>query len=127
MQKPQPYDAGDTKQVKKAKQSARILKDRMKRGLLKMAEDKDIRYVLSTFLHDAGVFRPTFSQVPTQHAYNDGFRNGGLWWVTNLLLHDPQIISKLQTDDGSALKQEQSDDGHDDTDPNDDDGDNASG
>lgn len=121
------YDAGDNKQVKKAKQVSRVLKDRMKRGLLKMAEDKDIRYVLSTFLNDAGVFRPTFSQVPTQHAYNDGFRNGGLWWVTNLLLHDPAIISKLQTDDGSALRQGQSDDGHDDTDPPDDDGDDASG
>lgn len=120
------YDAGDNKSVKKAKRESRILKDRMKNGILKMAADKDIRFVLASFLNDAGVFRQTFSQVPTQHAYNDGFRNGGLWWITNLLLHDPEIISKLQTDDGSALNKGQSDDGHDDPDPTDD-GDDASG
>lgn len=115
------YDNSDPKQVKSAKQLAKILRNREKNGIIKICNDPEIRYVLSQFFDATGVFRDTFSQVPTQHAFNDGQRNAGLWWLTKVLLHDPAIISKLQADDGSPiLKGEQNDDDeHDDRSSND--------
>lgn len=99
-----PYDSTDPKQVKKAKRDARILQERMRNGILKMVADRDIRYVLAQYLDTAGVFRSVFHPTPTQHAFNEGQRNSGLWWVQQGLLHAPNFLDTLQNDDDSPLK-----------------------
>lgn len=115
------YDNSDPKQVKSAKQLAKILRNREKNGIIKICNDPEIRYVLGLFLNEVGVFRDTYLTDGRDDARNSGFRSAGLWWLTRVLLHDPAIISKLQADDGSPiLKGEQNDDDeHDDRSSND--------
>lgn len=111
MSKPKEYDSTDAKQVKNAKRDAKILENKKRNGLLKIMNDPDCRYALASFLSDAKVFQPAFSEKPTQHAFNEGFRNAGLWWMTELLLADPTSIARLHTDHDSPLKVENNDDG----------------
>jgi len=111
MADPKPYDHTDPKQVKDAKKVVKILENRMRNGLLKIAGDHEIRYVIAQFLAMAKPYGDVFSTIPTQHAFNDGFRNAGNWWLSNLLLHDPQILHKLMNDQDSPMKVEKDDDG----------------
>lgn len=109
--KAEPYDSTSPKQVKAAKRDAKILGNKLRNGLIKIMDDPDTRHLLATFLHEAKVFAPTFSPDPHQHAFNEGFRNSGLWWVTKLLLADPASIARLVTDQDSPMKVENNDDG----------------
>jgi hypothetical protein len=104
MNQKKPYDSGDPKDVAKAKRDRKFLDNRIRNAIVKMGQDPDIRYLLATFLEEARVFAPTFTPIPTQHAFNDGFRSAGLFWVQKVLLHDPTLINKLQTDEDSPLK-----------------------
>ncbi len=104
------YDSSDPKDVKNAKARAHHLMEREANGIIKICQDPDSRYVLSNFLETARVFQPCFDQVPTQHAYNEGFRNAALFWLNKALLHDPQIMVKIQQDK-DRNKKENDDDG----------------
>lgn len=98
------YDAGSTEDVRKAKRTAKILDNRERNGILKMTDDPEIRYVLSAFLDFAGPFRDTYVSDARDDARNSGIRSAGLWWLSKLLLHDPEILRKLEQDDDSPLK-----------------------
>lgn len=111
MAKQEAYDSTNPQHVKNAKRDAKVMENKKRNGLVKIMNDPDCRYALSTFLHEAKVFQPTFSPVDTQHAFNEGFRNGGLWWVTQLLLADPSSIGRLLTDQDSPMKVVNNDDG----------------
>lgn len=102
------YDSGEAKDVKKAKKQAKVLEDRFKRGMQKICQDVECRYVLAQFFDEAKVFHPDRA-IPTpdhvfEHGRDSGMRQAGLWWMTHALLHDPEIIGKLQQDTDSPLK-----------------------
>lgn len=92
------YDSGDPKEVKKAKQRASSIDEKLANGFVKICSDPETRLVLSNFLETARVFTTAFHNNPTEHAYNEGYRNAGLWFLTNALLHDSDIVSKMQQD-----------------------------
>lgn len=92
------YNAGDKDSVKDADRRAYHLREREYNGIVKICSDPDSRYILAQFLEQALVFSNAFNSNPTDHAYNEGFRNGGLWWLNKALLHDPQIMSKILSD-----------------------------
>lgn len=92
------YDASNPKDVQNAKDRAYHLNEREANGISKICNDPDCRFVLNMFLEQSLVFANAFNPNPTEHAYNEGFRNGGLWWLTKALLHDPQIMSRIQAD-----------------------------
>lgn len=104
------YNSGENKDVKKAKGLSKILREKERNGLLKICHDDDCRYVLGQFLELAGVFRDNFVVEPRQDAHNAGFRSAGLWWLSRVLLHDKDIIGKLQSDDGSPVSKGEPDD-----------------
>lgn len=104
------YDAGNEKDVQNADDRAYHLTEREANGITKICNDPDCRYVLAQFLEQALVFHNAFNPNPTEHAYNEGFRNGGLWWLNKALLHDPQIMSKIQTDKELNRKAEKTND-----------------
>jgi hypothetical protein len=106
------YDAGDPKAVNKARQKAYSIDERLANGFTKMCDDPDCRFVLAAFLDQARVFHSNFHSNPTDHAFNEGFRNGGLWFLNNALLHDPLIVGKMQADKDSPLKAEGTHDRH---------------
>lgn len=103
------YDAGDSKSVKDAKRRAYHLNERLANGFSKICNDPDCRYVLATFLEQSNVFHTAFHSNPTDHAYNEGFRNGGLWWLNNALLQDKEIMGKIQADKELTEKAENND------------------
>ena len=109
------YDSGNKAQVKSARKRAKYLEGKMHNGFVKICNDPETRYVLGMFLDQAHVFADCFHPNPTDHAYNDGFRNAGLWWLNGALLHDPDIMGKLKRDDELEKKEEQYD-GSNDTD-----------
>lgn len=116
------YNHGDKGQTKKARQLERILRERFHNGIAKMCNDRDIRYVLASFLSEFGAFRDD-PQIPTpdfmfEHGRASGRRSAGLWLMQQLLLCDPAIMSKLQQDDDSPLKKEEPHDDRDDDDGN---------
>jgi len=92
------YDYGDAKAVKKAKQRSYTLEEKLANGFVKICNDPETRYVLSVFLDFARIFNSTFNQNPTEHAYNEGIRNAGLWFLNNALLNDKDIIAKMRYD-----------------------------
>ena len=92
------YNSGDKESVKDADRRAYHLREREHNGIVKICNDPDCRYVLAQFLEQGLVFNSAFNSNPTDHAYNEGFRNGALWWLNKALLHDPQIMGKIQTD-----------------------------
>lgn len=92
------YNAGNPDDVKDADRRAYHLREREANGIAKICNDSDCRYVLAQFLEQGLVFGNAFHSNPTDHAYNEGFRNGALWWLNKALLHDPQIMSKIQAD-----------------------------
>jgi len=92
------YDNSNPEDVRNAKDRAYHLNEREANGIAKICNDPDCRYVLAQFLESAGIFHTNFNAVPTEHAFNEGFRNGGLWWLNKALLHDTQIMSKIQAD-----------------------------
>lgn len=107
------YDAGDIKAVKDAKQRAYHLDEREANGFAKICNDPDCRYVLAAFLEQSLIFHSAFNPNPTEHAYNEGYRNQGLWWLNKALLHEPSIMSKIQADKDANQKAETQHDGHD--------------
>lgn len=100
----QPYDSGDPKAVKKAKQRAYHLDEREANGIAKICNDPDCRFVLSNFFDMAKLFSANFHPNPTDHAFNEGYRNAGLYWLNKALLHDPEIMRKIQADKDSNQK-----------------------
>ena len=100
-------DAGNPKNVQNAKDRAYHLDEREANGILKICNDHDCRFVLATFLEQANLFHSAFNPNPTEHAYNEGFRNAGLWWMNKALLHDPQIMGKIQADKARNRKAEE--------------------
>lgn len=106
------YNTGDPKEVNKARQKAYAMDERMANGFAKICNDPDCRFVLASFLDQARVFHSAFNPNPTEHAFNEGFRNGGLWFLNNALLHDPLIVGKMQADKDSPLKAEGDHDRH---------------
>lgn len=100
------YDASNPKDVENAKERAYHLDEREHNALVKMCNDADIRHVLNTFFEQSLIFHSAFNPNPTDAAYNEGFRNGGLWWLNKALLHDPQIMSKIQSDKDRNQKAE---------------------
>ena len=100
------YDAGDPKAVNKAKQKAYAMDERLANGFIKMCGDPDTRFVLAAFLDQAKCFNDAFVPDPYSHAHNAGWKSAGLWFLNNALLHDPQIVGKMQADKDSPLKAE---------------------
>ena len=98
------YDAGNPDKVKDAQRDAYHLTQRETNGILKICNDRDCRYVLAQFLEQSLVFANAFHSNATDHAFNEGFRNGGLWWLNKALLHDPEIMRKIQADKDSNQK-----------------------
>lgn len=98
-----PYDSSDPKQVKEAKRTRIILEKRVREGFQKICADRDCRYVLGQFLELAGAFRDTYVTNQRDDARNQGWRAAGLWWLSQALLHDVDIVRKLQTDEDSPL------------------------
>lgn len=96
----EPYDSSDPKQVKKARQKAYAIDERMNNGIAKICNDPDCRFVLAAFFEEANMFHSNFNANPTQHAFNEGFRSSGLWWLTKALLNDKNILSKMEHDKG---------------------------
>jgi len=92
------YDAGDPKNVKDAKRKAYHLNEKIQNGIAKICNDPECRLVLAAFLDEANIFQTNFNSNATDHAYNEGFRSAGLWWLGKALLHDGQIMGKIQTD-----------------------------
>lgn len=92
------YDSSNPDDVKDAKNRAYHLNEREHNGFVKICNDPDTRFVLDIFLEQARVFSNAFNSNPTDHAFNEGFRNAGLYWLNKALLHDPQIMSKIQAD-----------------------------
>lgn len=101
------YDAGNPAHVKNAKRDRMIAENKFSNGMIKICNDPETRHVMAAFLEEARVFQSCFTDIPTQHGYNEGFRNGGLWWLNKALLHDPDIIGKLQRDDDSPVASSQ--------------------
>ena len=100
----EPYNAGDPKAVKAAKRKAYNMDEKMLNGITKICNDPDTRYVLAQFWEQARIFHSNFNSNPTDHAFNEGFRSAGLWWMNNALLHEPGILAKMQTDKDSPLQ-----------------------
>lgn len=98
MTKEKPYDSSDPKQVNKAKQKAYSLQEKLSNGIAKICNDPECRFVLQTFFEEAKIFHSNFNPNPTEHAFNEGYRSSGLWWLSLALLHDPSIVSKIQHD-----------------------------
>lgn len=98
------YDASNPEDVKDAKHRAYHLNEREHNGFVKICNDPDCRLVLDNFFEMARVFSNAFNSNPTDHAYNEGFRNAGLYWLNKALLHDPNIMSKIQADKDSNRK-----------------------
>lgn len=92
------YDAGNPDDVKDAKTLAHILKQREQNGFAKICADSDCRFVLAKFFEHTLIFNNAFHSNPTDHAFNEGTRNAGLWWLNKALLHDGDIMSKIQAD-----------------------------
>lgn len=92
------YDSSNPDDVKDAKNRAYHLDEREHNGFAKICNDPDCRFVLANFLEQARVFSNAFNSNATDHAFNEGFRNAGLYWLNKALLHDPQIMSKIQSD-----------------------------
>jgi hypothetical protein len=107
----EPYDAGDPKKVQAAKRKAKSVDERMQRGIMRICQDDDCRYVLNQFFNIAGPFRDTYVSDGRDDARNQGWKAAGLWWLNNALLHDPQIIAKMQSDEDSPLTVEMENDG----------------
>lgn len=103
------YDASNPDHVKDAKRRAYHLNEREHNAFVKMCNDPDLRYLLNTFIEHANVFHSTFNQNPSEHAFNEGFRNGGLWWLNKALLHDRDILSKIQSDKDATQREENND------------------
>jgi hypothetical protein len=98
----EPYNSDDPKKVKKAKQDARFLEDKKRRGILHICENSDARYVLSLFFEEARIWHAD-SKIQTpdhvfEHGREAGLRQAGLWWLTNTLLYDPELVSKINSD-----------------------------
>lgn len=108
------YDSGNSKDVKDAKRRAYHLNEREANGFLKICNDPDCRHVLARFLEDANIFHSAFNANATDHAYNEGFRNAGLWWLNKALLHDSGIMGKIQSDKELSEKAENNDRSNDD-------------
>lgn len=98
------YDAGNRAHVKKAKHTQKILENRFRNGILKICNDDEIRYVMAQFFDVCGPFRDHYATDSRDHARNAGWAGAGLWFLQNLLLHDPEIVRKLQEDEDSPLK-----------------------
>lgn len=98
------YDSSDHKKVKDAKSLAYHLNEREANGIAKICNDPDCRYVLAQFLEQSLIFHSAFNPNPTEHAFNEGHRNAGLWWLNKALLHDPEIMGKIQADKDSIEK-----------------------
>ena len=107
------YDSGDPKAVKKAKQRAYTLEEKLSNGFVKICNDPETRLVLATFLEFSRVFNSTFNSNPTDHAFNEGIRNGGLWFLNNALLNDKDIVAKMQHDKDLEEKADTVNDRHD--------------
>lgn len=104
------YNAGNHDDVKDGKSLAKILELRERNGIVKICNDPDCRYALAQFLEAAKVFSNAFNSNPTDHAFNEGFRNAGLYWLNKALLHDADIMSKIQADKDSTQKLGKKDD-----------------
>lgn len=96
------YDSSNKKHVKDAKKQQKILEERFKNGMEKICSNPETRYVLDAFFQEVGVFHdePMF-QTPDhvfEHGRSAGKRSAGLWWLKQALLHDPDIIGKLEAD-----------------------------
>jgi len=96
------YDSSNIKHVKKAKKRAKLIEEKMARGMVKICEDKDIRFVINAFFDEVGIFRDE-PRVETpdyiyEHGRNAGLKSAGNWWLTQALLNDREIISKLEQD-----------------------------
>ena len=101
------YDAGNEKDVQNADDRAYHLNEREANGFAKICNDPDCRFVLAQFFDQSLLFHSAFNPNPTEHAYNEGYRNQGLWWLNKALLHDPQIMSKIQADKERTQKAEE--------------------
>lgn len=110
------YDSSDPEKVKDAKRLAYHLNEREANGFAKICNDPDCRYVLSMFLEQANIFHSAFHSNPTDHAFNEGYRNAGLWWMNKALLHDGEIMAKIQADKDSNQKIGNNDDDRNDSD-----------
>lgn len=110
-----PYNSGDKVQVKEARQKAAALGDRFAKGMQKITNDPECRFVLKAFLDIAKPMSDTYMRESRDHAHAAGWAGAGWWWMQNALLHDPHFIGKLQTDDGLPTLESQNDDGHNDT------------
>lgn len=94
------YDAGNPGDVKKAKRQRYLSEAKFDRGIEKICQDPDILNVLNHFFDVAGIFRDE-PQIVTpdfvyEHGRNQGKKSAGLWWLSHLLLRDPNIVAKLE-------------------------------
>ena len=103
------YDSSNPKDVKNAKARAYHLDEREANGIAKICSDPDCRFVLSNFFDMAKLFSANFHPNPTDHAFNEGYRNAGLYWLNKALLHDPQIMVKIQQDKDRNNKENEND------------------
>ncbi|MDX9690542.1 MAG: hypothetical protein RBT70_08820 [Alphaproteobacteria bacterium] len=92
------YDSSNPEAVKDAKRKAYHLNEREANGIAKICNDPDCRFVLASFLEQANIFHTAFNPNPSEHAFNEGYRNAGLWWLNKALLHDKEIMAKIQAD-----------------------------
>jgi len=95
---------GDPDQVKQAAKTVKVLDERTRNGIIKMVNDPDCLYVLESFLADARVFNDNFHPDPYENAFNGGFRSSGLWWLSKVMLHAPQFLTTMSTDNDSPMK-----------------------
>ena len=103
------YNTSEPKDVKNAKARAYHLDEREANGISKICNDPDCRFVLSNFFDLAKLFSANFHPNPTDHAFNEGYRNAGLYWLNKALLHDPQIMVKIQQDKDRNNKENEND------------------
>lgn len=89
-------DVGDKPSVKKRKSKAELEQQRL---------DEDVRAVLSTYqgrsfiwslLEQAGIYRTTFSEVPTISSFNEGMRQMGLLTIARVDAVDPNAYAKMR-------------------------------
>jgi hypothetical protein len=89
------YDASSRKDVRKAEKSARIASRDDADAIKKIMSDTFGRAWMWRKLEAAHIFSDPFTGDPLIEAYNKGFRNFGMIFLADIMLHCPNQYLKM--------------------------------
>lgn len=85
-------NTSEPKQVKKAKDRERLLKDEILRGLTKTLTDPEGRRLLWSYLSFCGIYQTSFTNDFGTTAYNEGRRSVGLKLLDDIVSASPEFL-----------------------------------